>query len=672
MLPQYGVQPQQPASTDDNDLDFGFELDDRLLQELDEQESLFFSQLPAADQPKQPEVKHAQVSAFGIQNNGNRGNGSKIGGPGIGPSAGQEAAVHINDGADQLRQQLEAAQAELMKLEQEKLDQTSRLEADTTAVRKQYESQIEKMKTELLFKDNELSQIETTRVSASQMASQQFVSPRKGKFSAASQTRGFPSMDAFIDPLPKDTKPPVIRAPPKPELADAETMTVEEEQELRREGMGWVGEKINAFFLRALLAESFQDSASRFPSPKSSAGVIDIRQLNLGSGLEVKGEMLLPKTLVKKHASDVYTRIEGPIPAPARTEYNNATSRLMDHLTKVAVNPNMDLSMIMPELEVLLHLCTRHHYTPALPTILRILSCALLVDKKCRDVVMTVSETTKTHRILNHLRPLMRLIASKFQLDKWETRKEDEAPILESVFAVVRCLGGDCGVGDLKRLEVVVDREVLGHLVDHKQGVGVILRTVLSLQDLIADPDYFSSLFMEYEREKEEQKRTTLERFFRLLPDAKHPEKSLELTHHLTRLLSFLAGRYTEVLQQFCERPVFSKLVAFMYSQYEAVFREGDLERAPLVRTCIKIIHLMCSRGKGANALEGMYVYKGLVVAVMGRLTRSGFPEWRSADGDDRGLGDVAGLAADILHCLIPSPDRAMDMLWKREKGGEG
>ena len=34
-------------------------------------------------------------------------------------------------------------------------------------------------------------------------------------------------MDSFIDPLPKDIKPVILPPPPRPEVTDAETMTVE-------------------------------------------------------------------------------------------------------------------------------------------------------------------------------------------------------------------------------------------------------------------------------------------------------------------------------------------------------------------------------------------------------------------------------------------------------------
>ena len=53
--------------------------------------------------------------------------------------------------------------------------------------------------------------------------------------------------------------------------------------------------------------------------------------------------------------------------------------------------------------------------------------------------------------MLSDLRKLVRLIASTFQLEMWEPRKEDQGPIVESVFVVVRCLAGVCDVADLKR-----------------------------------------------------------------------------------------------------------------------------------------------------------------------------------------------------------------------------
>ncbi|KAJ3044579.1 hypothetical protein HDV00_001505 [Rhizophlyctis rosea] len=331
-----------------------------------------------------------------------------------------------------------------------------------------------------------------------------------------------------------------------------------------------------------------------------------------------------------------------------------------------------------------------------------------MVNKGCRNAIMKESPNTTTHRLLNHLRPLMRLIASKFQLEKWDVRPQDQESILESVFVIVRCLAADCELGVLKRLDVVIDREVLGHLMDQRQPIETVVHTVLCVQDLIADPEFFAALFMEHEREREENKRTTVERFFRLLPDASHPEKSPNLTSFLIRLLSFLAGRYAEILPQFCERPVFNKLISFLHTEYTAVFSDKKVDRAPHVRTTVKILHIMHARGPAAQALEGMYVPKQILVAVLARLTRNGFAEWKEVGGEEEedggdvgGLSDVAGklfgvgfcsfasqcdvdfdpnlsflgdvaLAGDILHHLIPNPDKAMDMLWKKDAGAGG
>ena len=65
--------------------------------------------------------------------------------------------------------------------------------------------------------------------------------------------------------------------------------------------------------------------------------------------------------------------------------------------------------------------------------------------------------------------------------------------------------------------------------------------------------------------------------------------------------------------------------------------------RAPLVRMCVKIMHLICGRGEGVAALDGLYVHRRLVVAVMGRLARSGFPDLKGEGHQDAGLVDVAG-----------------------------
>ena len=135
MLPQYGVPHRQTAGVDDNELDFDDDdLDASILEEINHQETLYLSQFPPEDdyvQPKQPEARHAQVNSYGVQNNGNRGNASMLGGSGMA----QKLGVHPNgkamqplslipgptftgiaDGTDQLRQQLEAAQAELVKV----------------------------------------------------------------------------------------------------------------------------------------------------------------------------------------------------------------------------------------------------------------------------------------------------------------------------------------------------------------------------------------------------------------------------------------------------------------------------------------------------------------------------------------------------------------------------
>ncbi|KAJ3295921.1 hypothetical protein HK104_002190 [Borealophlyctis nickersoniae] len=247
---------------------------------------------------------------------------------------------------------------------------------EKAALRLKHEKEIQRMKTELLFKDQELRQMENLRRS-----SQPKVEP-KDEFNPDIELSQFPTKASFCDPI--------IDNPPTGK-SEAMTMTEELEPSAKPERSPKIPYKEDTNTMPTLLGHIKREMSGQ------------LQWLGYADTLD----------------------------ASCRQQYELAVNSLMQNLCRLVSDTCLSLTIILLDVESVVDLCLRNDVFQSLPYFLHLLGLALMLSADCRNAVMTPDAPRHCPRLFSQLIKLLRILALR---DKWKRRDQLVPLIAEPVF----------------------------------------------------------------------------------------------------------------------------------------------------------------------------------------------------------------------------------------------
>ncbi|KND03191.1 uncharacterized protein SPPG_02249 [Spizellomyces punctatus DAOM BR117] len=678
--PNYLDDFQYGADDDDDEYDVG-DLDIETLKALEQQELQYLSQLEnSINSPLGPQ-KHPSfsevhpinpaaqdVNAFENRNQSPLVPGNPFAkGPFDGPKSDALSISELQTTLQKLKEEKEILQMEKETLVHDKLiregeisivrkslakadidarnlrsalaDQAARAEQEKEAMKNQYQKDIERLNTEMLFLQQEIRGMQT---------------PKRGPTVALSPA---PVIDDHNVSGTVASSPSQVKV--EPELAALDSQHVDEktvpaliDQDLPKPTERYrlrIAEPPGAMFLRRLLVEDiFTDDGTTVWTPTGSLSEMAAFLPSYVSNQCFRGDMI---------ATD------------ADKSCATFVSTLTKDISRLVVDPSISLNTLLPCVDQFIEMCMRQGLFIPLPFLTRMWGLLIMYSRECRELVLKMDQDQPKTPILEHLQRLVDMIASNFQRPPQKQWGDSIIPAARHLFTAMTALAGTTEQAELHRLTKVISPAALLYLLDHRQPQEICFHAVEFCVSLLADQTFVDRILDQ--SLKAEGRRTILERFCTILTD-KHtqtsaaPDQKLQLSDtkfprwrlkvSIIRLFCTLAAKYPKSLPSLCTPMIMNRLIGYLQNEAQVLYSTGHQlqdTRTLFFKDLLKLLHTLLSHPHTVaidpKASEGA---QHILVATLADLLIT------AQDRID--MQDVADLTKEIMHCLILDPDAAM------------
>ncbi|TPX67550.1 hypothetical protein SpCBS45565_g03771 [Spizellomyces sp. 'palustris'] len=624
---QYGVDDDDD---DDDEYDNVGDLDIETLKALEQQELQYLSQLensvnsPLGPQkhPSFSEVHPINPAAQDVRAFENRNQSPLVPGNPFakGPSDGSKSdALSINElqtTLQKLKEEKEILQMEKETLVHDKLiregeisivrkslakadidarnlrsalgDQAARAEQEKEAMKNQYQKDIERLNTEMLFLQQEMRGMQTPKRGPTAVFSP---APVIDDHNVSGTVARSPSQ-VQVEPELADLDRQHVREKTVPARMDQDLPQPPDQHRLR------ITEPPGAMFLRRLLVEDiFTDNGTAVWTPTGSLSEIAAFLPSHVSNQCFRGDM---------------------ITTDADKSCTTFISTLTEDISRLVVDPSISLSTLLPCVDQFIDMCIRQGLYKPLPFLMRMLGLLIMYSKECRELVLKIDQNHPETPLLEHLQRLVDMIASNFQRPLQKQWVDSIVPATRHLFTALTALASTAEQAELHRLTKVISPGALLYLLDHRQSQEICFHAVEFCVSLLADQTFVDRILDQ--SLKAEGRRTILERFCTILTD-KHTQTSaiarpssvktdqdLQLSDtnfprwrlkvSIIRLFCTLAAKYPKSLPSLCTPMIMNRLIGYLQNEAQVLYSAGHQlqdTRTLFFKDLLKLIHTLLS-----------------------------------------------------------------------------